>query len=261
MANRNQSFLDISEDFFIYRHGNGITLVKPEVHYKLTNSPHHYYTGHTVKSFLQLEYLAAFADTNSTLQKTSDTHAAWHGCSSAKCLSGKNVHDFLKPSTAERIERHDNKTLLQNQISIFEEDVFRKDGSIYPLLLIKSPFYIHNQLAGLLGFGFKCDEQPMAGFLKELAQLGFLNQINESFGKNRTLPGLQLGKIYLSKRETEVLQHVATGKSARIIGATLAISQRTVESHLENLKSKLGAHSKAELIEKAIATFYSPNKQ
>jgi DNA-binding CsgD family transcriptional regulator len=239
MANRNHNFLDINEDFLIYRHGSGITLVKPEVHCKLTNSPHHYYTGHTVKSFLRLEYLAAFADTNSTLQKTSDTHAAWHGCSSAKCLSGKNVYDFLKPSTAERIKHHDNKTLLQNQVNIFEEDVFRKDGSTYSLLLVKSPVYINNQLAGLLGFGFKCDEQPMAGFLKELAQLGLLNQISVPLGNNRTLPGLQLDKIYLSKRETEILQHVATGKSARVIGAILAISQRTVESHMENLKAKL----------------------
>lgn len=56
----------------------------------------------------------------------------------------------------------------------------------------------------------------------------------------------------LSKRERAVLKHLALGYSNKEIGQTLSISVRTVETHRQNIKSKLGLHSTAGLTKYAI---------
>ena len=56
----------------------------------------------------------------------------------------------------------------------------------------------------------------------------------------------------LTSREAEVLRLVADGLSDREIGARLFISHRTVERHVSNLLSKLGAARRAELVATAL---------
>jgi DNA-binding CsgD family transcriptional regulator len=57
----------------------------------------------------------------------------------------------------------------------------------------------------------------------------------------------------LSKREQEILKHLALGKSATEIGETLFISEHTVETHKKNIRQKLKANSLYELGEYARA--------
>ena len=52
----------------------------------------------------------------------------------------------------------------------------------------------------------------------------------------------------LTARELEVIRHMASGATAREIGATLHISPRTVESHVFNAYRKLGVHSRVQLV-------------
>ena len=56
----------------------------------------------------------------------------------------------------------------------------------------------------------------------------------------------------LTKREAEVLQWLAAGKSNKDIGAILAISPRTVEKHLERIFQYLGVETRTA----ATAEFY-----
>lgn len=56
----------------------------------------------------------------------------------------------------------------------------------------------------------------------------------------------------LSRREKQCLFEYIQGKSARLIGEVLGISQRTVESYLETVKGKLRALDRQELIEKGL---------
>lgn len=60
----------------------------------------------------------------------------------------------------------------------------------------------------------------------------------------------------LSKREVEVLQAIARGLSTKAIAQQLYISENTVETHRQNMFSKLKAHNMAELIVKAISCGY-----
>lgn len=56
----------------------------------------------------------------------------------------------------------------------------------------------------------------------------------------------------LSKRELDCAKLLLQGQSARLIAEQLFISQRTVETHLKNMKEKFNCHSKSELIGKLI---------
>lgn len=58
-------------------------------------------------------------------------------------------------------------------------------------------------------------------------------------------------KINLSKRETEVLEHLSTGQSYTQIAAHLILSPGTVRKHIENIYKKLNVCNKLEAIQKA----------
>jgi DNA-binding NarL/FixJ family response regulator len=56
----------------------------------------------------------------------------------------------------------------------------------------------------------------------------------------------------LSPREKEILGELVSGKSYKMIAATLNISFQTVKSHLKNIYDKLHVHSQSEAVAKAI---------
>jgi DNA-binding NarL/FixJ family response regulator len=57
----------------------------------------------------------------------------------------------------------------------------------------------------------------------------------------------------LTKRELEILSHLADGKPNREIGKMLHISTRTVDTHRSNILKKLKVRTNAELVKLAIA--------
>lgn len=64
-----------------------------------------------------------------------------------------------------------------------------------------------------------------------------------SFQKNKNSP--------LSRRETEILEHIANGKSSTRIASELFIDVETVKTHVKNIYSKLNVNSKADAIKTA----------
>ena len=58
-------------------------------------------------------------------------------------------------------------------------------------------------------------------------------------------------KYTLSKRETEVLEHLSKGLNYHKIAENLFISPATVRKHIENIYKKLQVHNKVEAISKA----------
>lgn len=81
------------------------------------------------------------------------------------------------------------------------------------------------------------------------------------------LQGLQIEEFHLpigrrnvviSLREFQCLFFVSKGQTFKEVGKTLSLSPRTVESYINNLKSKTGANSKSELIK---LYFKSPYRQ
>ena len=66
----------------------------------------------------------------------------------------------------------------------------------------------------------------------------------ESFQKNHNSP--------LTNRETEVLEHLAKGKSYSVIADELFVHRETIKSHIKKIYQKLQVNSKAQAIEKAL---------
>jgi len=56
----------------------------------------------------------------------------------------------------------------------------------------------------------------------------------------------------LTKRQQQILYHTLFGKSAKDIAKILGLSHRTIQHHLETIKTKLNVNSKSELIEKTM---------
>src|SRR6185503_9363192 len=69
--------------------------------------------------------------------------------------------------------------------------------------------------------------------------------LNKLIGKSTQVQ--RTGLENLTDRELHVLQLLGDGKSTREIAAELNLSFKTVESHRENIKSKLGLDTAAEL--------------
>jgi two-component system response regulator DegU len=56
----------------------------------------------------------------------------------------------------------------------------------------------------------------------------------------------------LSRREIEILQHIASGSSTKQVARTLGISAHTVKTYLERIFEKLGANDRAQAVAIAI---------
>ncbi|MSW54401.1 MAG: hypothetical protein F2819_04870, partial [Actinobacteria bacterium] len=66
--------------------------------------------------------------------------------------------------------------------------------------------------------------------------------------RSETLVGLSAA---LTKRELEILRHLATGNPISAIGKMLHISQNTMKTHLKNVYRKIGASGRDEAVAKA----------
>ena len=75
------------------------------------------------------------------------------------------------------------------------------------------------------------------------------NDINLITLFNKTHNITSLNDVYLTKREVDILTCLIHGKSNKSIASLLAISHRTVGTHLRNLMGKFNCHSREGLIQ------------
>jgi DNA-binding NarL/FixJ family response regulator len=57
-----------------------------------------------------------------------------------------------------------------------------------------------------------------------------------------------VGTEGLSAREIEVLRHVATGSSNKVVADELGVSEDTIKGHMKNILSKLGANDRTHAV-------------
>lgn len=80
--------------------------------------------------------------------------------------------------------------------------------------------------------------------------------VRQSIGRCGTKPGSE--RAVLSRREHEVLQLIAEGRSTKEIAATLYVSVKTVETHRKQIMDKLDIHSIAGLTKYAVREGLTP---
>jgi len=80
---------------------------------------------------------------------------------------------------------------------------------------------------------------------------GFIRKKNGEFDNQKIYKlGGEYGDLYLTQREVDCIVRIIQGKTIVKIATELALSPRTVEFYLRNVKSKLRCRTKAQLIEK-----------
>ena len=85
-----------------------------------------------------------------------------------------------------------------------------------------------------------------------LSKLDLIDQIIKQLEVTGISPAqrfeINLGTVGLTPREKDIVKLVRQGKSYKIIGEELFISERTVSKHIQNVFEKLGVSNKVELL-------------
>jgi DNA-binding NarL/FixJ family response regulator len=101
----------------------------------------------------------------------------------------------------------------------------------------------HAMLADIADLGMRAHAEHHAPMLAEIKQLAFQHNLWPEQESTRT-PQARPGG--LSRREIEILQLVAIGKTNRTIADELFISEKTVARHLTNIYTKIGTESRTQ---------------
>jgi DNA-binding CsgD family transcriptional regulator len=154
---------------------------------------------------------------------------------------------------ADEIRNYDLTILKhkKNLIGIKETPYLDAQGKVVVHYLNKMPVFFNDENPfAVLTIAFDISALKDISFLKNTyrrlyadpkqAHLKFLEHIQFAKG---------LSQDTVSSREFDCLELLAQGKSAKEIGLILNISSRTVETHIDNLKDKLGFLSKKQLLD------------
>lgn len=88
--------------------------------------------------------------------------------------------------------------------------------------------------------------------LKAILGSGFItSEIAPVYDRRKLLKEIGIDLPKFSARDKDILGYLANGYPVSYIADELALSKRTIESHIDKLKNKLDCHSKIDLIQKA----------
>ncbi len=124
------------------------------------------------------------------------------------------------------------------------------------LSMYDNPEYVHRALAaGAMGYVLK--EAPSDEIVEAILAVADGRTFLGS-GLVATSGRPDNGRPLLSARESEILRRLADGLASKQIAEALGMSVRTVETHRQNIRRKLGLAGQAELIKYAVERCRGP---
>lgn len=205
-------------------------------------------TGATIFDFMGMPVSFWLLDTDSVTKIMNAEGAKVCGFQSQEEAIGRSLLHVSQRRSAIQLIDNCNEVIKEQELKIFEECNIRKDGLSQQFLSIKLPWYDLEKglLIGVCGFSIVLGQHALASNLTLLTQLGILHSGEQGKAFNLQQPAKYSS---LPLRERQCLQYIAQGYTAKMIARELGLSYRTVESYIDNLKSRLGANSKMELIQ------------
>lgn len=238
---------NLHEEMTIQRAGQGIVLVESDKNNRPDNAL-------CIEKLMKMPFHMYFMDRYSVLQKFNERGAISFNLNHYNDAIGLSARDLSSRETAESSIANDRMVINNNQFLIKDEHYTRLDQMDFTTLSIKFPWYQDNKTRGVFGVSFLLDSKwgiSLSDAMNHVIHTGLL----DSRQFNASLPGLQFGGIYLTKRQKEIVSHMIRGKTAKEIANLLNLSSRTVEHHIENIKLKTDSDSRSELIDKMIDYF------
>ena len=210
-------------------------------------------TGATVADCMQMPMSFWMLDTNSITQAMNAEGIKVCGFQSEQDAIGHSLIQVSTHESAIQLINNCNEVLHTQSLRIFEEYHIRKDGIAQQFLSIKLPWYDLEQgdLIGVCGFSIVLGRHSLANNLSLLAQYGMLDASNTASQPSILPPNNihSLQHLSIPPREKQCLQLIAQGYTAKMMARELGLSYRTIESYIDNLKTRLGVNSKFELIQ------------
>lgn len=128
-----------------------------------------------------------------------------------------------------------NNLDLLNKFIFYFKDKASKTINRFESRKMNVPSYYRNLIQPM-----QQDKTPTLDGLKEA--------FNEELNIDKYYLGDEFQDRYLTKRELECIKWVAYGRAQVDIAKTLGISQKTVETHISNVKAKLNCFKSAQLV-------------
>lgn len=169
-------------------------------------------------------------------------------------MIGLTVFDLKCPAVKiAHVFRDQDEKVIKEQRKQYYFNINRYiDNTVKCFLTIKYPIFSDNTLIGQEHRNRELSTKNLDGYAADL-----YNSINYINGKNDGSLSLHIidnfSEHRLTIRESEIIYLVAMGRSASVIADMLSISNRTVESHIINIKIKLGITKKYQLIDFYVA--------
>lgn len=196
-------------------------------------------------------------DNNSVFMYANKAYASIIGVEEDKHLDIIGRTDFDMPCETVNcadLFRKQDKSVIDTGNGLKILDIHPFSGNEWKAYIFtKTPLYDRDKnIIGTIFHGEDITHPNMLElgcFLSKMSS-GIKNELLS--GQNSFVLNGKIKKIHLSDREEECLFFILRGKTVKLIARFLGLSPRTVEEHVANLKIKLNAQNKYELIDNAI---------
>ncbi len=200
-------------------------------------------------------YIACMDTENRFNYYVNDQCAYINGYDNAEEMYGHSVLEVrckaaeAAPRWIEQNQQVTNKNTLLKLLDIHPY----RNNEIKILLSQKTSLFDNQSNAiATLFYGIEIEQHNFTKLFMNIAKLDKKYQTKNNINQRSYYFGKTLKDSGLTNREIECLFYIVRGKTANQIADILFISKRTVESHMTNMKSKLGCLTKADLIDKAV---------
>ena len=157
---------------------------------------------------------------------------------------GKNIRDFMLEAEANEITSNNVFTVNNNAPQLFYETGLDKE-----CLSIKGRAYNScNHIVGVGGLSFYLHQIPLKEIITIINKLVSLRPSTNNF-KYSYVANAQKYNM-LSPRERECVYYLTRSMTSKESAKAMGISHRTVQTHIEHIKNKLGCYSRADIVSK-----------
>jgi len=239
----------IHDELHIIRYKQGIQLVEAD------------YQGpepllHTIGSIKQLPFSFYFLDTQGATVTINEEGARVCGFGSVEESLGKSLRDVSSVESANKLILNCTEVINNHEVKIYDEEHIRQDDVNLHFLSIKSPWYDEQgEIIGVMGCSIVLGQHSLSESLTKITELGVFDANAITPKKNITAEDITVNNVHLTPREIQCLRLTVKGYTAKMIARQLDISYRTVEEYLLNVRIKMGASSKSELIQMTLDNF------